>query len=128
MSQSSFLVSYGQVMSRSWEDAEYRDRLLADPKSVLAEAGINVRDDARINVITVEPTGSGKFEDQVEMWARGDETGVYDLMVPTRPTYYDLEDAPLSDEMLEAVAGGTAAGCCCCCPCCCGSCFGSEVQ
>lgn len=127
MSESNFFIAYGQIMSRSWDDPEYRARLLSDPKSVLAEAGVELPADATVIATELEPTPGNDFNGQLERWKKGEETGEYSLLVPSRPTFYDSEDAALSDALLETVAGGTAAATsCCCCPCCC--CWGAEQQ
>jgi hypothetical protein len=75
----------GQVVAGAWADPAYKARLIADPKAVLAEQGIDVPDDIELRV--VENT------DDV----------VY-LTLPPEPS----ED--LSDEMLEAAAGGSCLG------------------
>jgi hypothetical protein len=56
------------------------------------------------------------------MFSKGEQTGVYDIIVPIKPADLDPSDLPLQEEVLELMAGGTEVGCCpcstCCCPCC----------
>jgi hypothetical protein len=76
---------YGQLVARAWADEAFKARLLAEPAAVLAEHGIPVP--AGVEVRAVENT------DQV----------LY-LALPPQPS------EELSDEQLDAVAGGTTAG------------------
>jgi hypothetical protein len=119
-----FVQGYAKVMSLSWSDEGYRARILTEPKAVLAEAGIPVRDDAKVTVTELDVTGNGNIEDQIALWEKGEETGVYQLMLPRKPENMDPNDFPLTEYQLAGVTGGleeAAAGdyCCCCCPCCC---------
>ncbi len=120
--KSAFVQGYAMVTHRSWEDESYFNRLLKEPGSVLKEAGIETRPDAKVNVITLEISGQGKIDDQLALWQKGEETGTYQLLVPLKPENYNPDDFPLSDEMLQSVAGGAmkkgGGNCCCCCPCC----------
>lgn len=114
MNQEQFVQSYSKVIGQSWADDQYMTRLMTDPKSVLAEAGISIPRTAQLNVVKVEPTGQGKIENQIALWEAGERTGVYELHVPNKSG-----DLALSDEQLSAVAGGATDINCCCCPCCC---------
>lgn len=120
--ESTFIQGYAKVMARTWEDPKYLDRLTTQPTETLAESGISVREGSKVNIIRLEVTGEGRISDQVALWEKGEETGVYQLLVPTKPADFDPESYPLTDTQLEAVTGGLkSAGdnCCCCCPCCC---------
>jgi hypothetical protein len=112
MSKTEFLVGYGRVVARSWEDAEYVNRLVNEPHAVLSEAGISVPASANVVVQQIQPTQGTDPDAYADRWLAGEQTGTF-----------DPEDAALSDELLAAVSGGvageSAAGCCCCCPCCC---------
>lgn len=117
MDKENFIHNYSKVIGQSWADDQYMDRLLKEPKSVLAEAGITVPAGAQLKVVRVEPTTQGKIESQVMVWEAGERTGTYELRVPIKDPNFAL-----SDEQLAAVAGGAASAidaCCCCCPCCC---------
>jgi|GEM_PF-2805829 len=116
LSKSDFLVSYGKVVSRTWYDEPYRDRLYADPGNLLNEAGITVPEGVKINVIEVIPTGEGDPNAQYQLWVASAETRRFDLLVSTMPA--DHDDTVLYDDEIAGIAGG---GCCCpcCTPCCC---------
>jgi len=43
------------VIAESWTDEDYKNRLLADPKAVLAEDGIEVPADATVRVVDQQP-------------------------------------------------------------------------
>lgn len=43
------------VVAKSWTDPAYKQRLMADPKSVLASEGIQVPDQANVKVIDQQP-------------------------------------------------------------------------
>jgi hypothetical protein len=75
----------GQVISRAWADPGYKQRFLTDPEDVLAEAGIDT------------PPG-------MELRAVENTANVVYITLPAPPS------EELSDEALEAVAGGSTAG------------------
>lgn len=116
------LKNYGNFVASLWEDDTILPSLQADPHTVLAGYGFEIPADAKINLLMQEVNVDGSPETQVDLIDKGNETGVYDFIVPLRPDGMELQDIPLQDELLELVAGGQAAlaGCCpcCCCPCC----------
>jgi hypothetical protein len=73
---------WGQVVARAWSDDTFKQRLLSDPKAVLAEAGLPVPPTMQIRMHEATPT-------------------LLHLVLPPRPP---LER--LSAEELAAVAGG----------------------
>jgi len=75
---------YGQLVARAWGDEAFKARLLADPAAVLAEHGLSV------------PPG-------VEVRAVENTDRVLYLALPPQPS------EELSDEQLDAVAGGATA-------------------
>lgn len=124
--KSDFLQRYANVVAMSWADDDYLHRLLKNPNAVLGEAGIPVKEGARINVVTMESTGHGTMDNQLELWEKGAQTGVYDFVVALKPEGWTPENVELSDAQLMAVAGGLEQtsmdidiSCCCCSPCCC---------
>jgi hypothetical protein len=74
--------AFAQIVAQSWEDAEFRARLLADPAGVLGEKGFQVPPGKRVEIVE-------------------DTDDVIHLTLPSRPR-------ELSDENLDAVAGGGA--------------------
>jgi hypothetical protein len=101
------------------------EQLKAEPKKVLKDFGFNIPENARVNLIIRELNTQGNPDTQLDMFAKGEETGVYDIIIPTKPAELDPSELPLQEEVLELMAGGmeaALAGCCpcstCCCPCC----------
>ncbi|WNZ43915.1 NHLP leader peptide family RiPP precursor [Leptolyngbya boryana CZ1] len=78
-----------QLMSQAMQDVAFRDRLIADPKAVLAEQGLTISGDVQIQVLQETPNQ-------------------YYLVLPA--VEYSATDSTiaLSDAELEAVAGGGA--------------------
>lgn len=84
--QAQFNAAYGKVVSRAWSDPGYKARLMADPHAVLAEAGLSVAPDVKINVVE----NSDK---------------VLNILLPP-----PLEEGALSEEQLEKIAAGWGCG------------------
>lgn len=76
-------AAIGRVIAKAWSDDDYKARLLADPTSVLTEAGVDL-------------------EDGVEVRAVEDTAQVRHLVIPLAPA-----EGELSEDALEQVAGGT---------------------
>lgn len=116
------LRSYGQFVNRLWEDETLLERLKADPHTVLNEFGFDIPPEGKINLLFGELNVNGSPMTQANMLDKSEETGVYDIIVPSKPADVEISDLPLQEEVLELMAGGAAeAGCCpccCCCPCC----------
>ncbi|MFB2876325.1 NHLP leader peptide family RiPP precursor [Floridanema aerugineum] len=76
-----------QLLTRILRDSEFRNRLIADPKGVMAEKGLNVPADVQVTVLQETPSH-------------------YYLVLPAFD-FPELEAGrELSDEELEFVAGG----------------------
>lgn len=78
---------YGRVVARAWSDESFKQRLLADPIAVLRAEGMAIPEGTELRI--VENT----------------DNTVY-FMLPAKPE-------GLSDEQLDAVAGGASGGGCC---------------
>ena len=74
-------AAYGKVVARTWRDAAFKAKLMADPQATLKEAGVAVP--AGVKVTVVENTAQH-----------------FHLVLPPNPT------GELSDEALDGVAGG----------------------
>jgi Nitrile hydratase, alpha chain len=76
-------AALGKVIASAWSDDDYKARLVADPKSVLSEAGVALDDGAEIKV--VEETAEVRY-----------------LVIPAAPA-----EGELSEDALDQVSGGT---------------------
>ena len=113
--KSSFVKSYTKILTNAWSDESFAQQLKSDPKSVLAEYGLDVPADATVDVVSSQGT-DGSVDDQVRIWEEGESSGHYTLYVPSVP---QVEAGEMSEAELEGVAGaGDVTVCCCCCPCC----------
>ncbi len=75
--------NYGKVVAKAWSDEDFKAKLMADPKSVLKENGVEVPDDIEIKVVE-------NSDKQVH------------FILPPKP-----KEGQLSDEELGRVAGGS---------------------
>lgn len=75
--------AYSRLVTKAWTDPDFKTRLLADPKAVMAEAGLEVPEGIRLNIVE-------------------DTSDVINLVLPTSPA-----GEALSEQDLEKVAGGT---------------------
>ncbi len=83
-----FLRAYGRVIRRAWNDAAFKQRLLADPARVLREEGVAV------------PEG-------IEARVLEDTERVRHFILPRQPEPEPAEEE-LSIEELDRAAGGVA--------------------
>jgi hypothetical protein len=80
-----YAKQWGQLVARTWSDEAFKQRLLAAPAPTLAKQGIAVPAGVEVRVHESTPT-------------------LVHLTLPPRP------GEELSDEQLDAVAGGDTAG------------------
>jgi Nitrile hydratase, alpha chain len=76
-------AAVGKVIARAWSDDGYKARLVANPKSVLTEAGIVIEDGPQLRAVE-------------------DTADVRHFVIPVAPA-----EGELSEDALEQVAGGT---------------------
>jgi len=110
-----FVNAYTRVLISSWSDEAFAARLQVNPKTALAEAGLEVPEGSEIVIVTQAPDGhqEGNLDVQVALWEAGLATGRYEFHIPETPT---VDAAELSEGDLSDVAAGCNY---CCCPCCC---------
>lgn len=102
--------AWSKIFAQAWSDPGFKQRLIADPKSVMQENGINTIGDHPVNVAGFKVEVRENPTAQVGAWhvvGKGaDATYIIDL--PAKPS------DELSDEQLASVAGASS---CCCCTC-----------
>jgi hypothetical protein len=82
MERVDFDKMFAKIISRAWSDEGFKKRLLGDPKGVAAEYGFKIPPGLDVKVVENTPD-------------------VTHVILPLRPAA-----AVLSDEQLEAIAGG----------------------
>jgi hypothetical protein len=72
--------AWSQIVATAWADAEFKARLLADPRAVLAEHGIDapdgvefvvVEDTDAVRHLTLPPSPAGELADEELVGAAG---------------------------------------------------------
>ena len=116
-----FLQVYGNFLVQAWGLPPLKNRFKQDPEKVLKEFGL----DPEGAKVIIEPPGppspSTTPESAAKLWNDGKKAGKIRFIFPEEPPS-DLKTKVLSDQQLEAVAGGMEIMgdyCCCCTPCCC---------
>ena len=122
--KNAFVDSYTKALVSSWSSEEFAERLQNEPRTALAEVGLNVPAGARVAIVrsipeepAPEQNGAHQHLDrQIALWQVGLETGYYEVYIPDTP---QIDTADLNLDELADVAGGWSVGCCCCpCSCC----------
>lgn len=95
--------AYAQIIARAWTDPNFKQKLLANPRQVLNQNGMNLPD-------TIE---SIKIDDGATTmtWDQGNT-----LVLPLPPKPADLSD----DQLQNGLSGAedvSVSACCCCCSC-----------
>ena len=85
-------ANYGRALARAWADADYKAKLLSEPRAALADVGIEVP--ARVNVNVAEVDAEN-----------------VQLTLPPAP------EGEITDEALQGAVGGfcNASSCSCSC-------------
>jgi hypothetical protein len=118
VSTEKFLHAYGNFLVQSWGNPALKARFKSSPESVLKEFGLDP-EGAKIKIDKPEgPSSQYTPESQVKLWNEGKKSGTIRFIYPEEPPQ-DLKTAELTDQELEAIAGGWSIGSCCCSPCCC---------
>ena len=120
-----FVDAYTKALVTSWSSEEFTARLESDPRSALAEVGLSIPADARIQIVRTipdepvqaQPSGQkGHLDRQIALWQVGLDTGYFEVYIPETP---QVDTSDLTAAELEDVAAGFTLNCCCCpCSCC----------
>ncbi len=121
VSEQKFLHIYGNLLIQCWGNPAVKEEFKEDPAKVLRAFGL----DAGTAQIVVRVPGSMNNdpstwtpESQARLWNEGLKTGSIDFFFPEEPPE-NVVNADMTDEELEAIAGGWSISCCSCTPCCC---------
>jgi hypothetical protein len=96
---------WGQVVARAWCDEEFMERLLSDPRAVLAEHDLDVPSDKEVEVV---------LGTEVKM---DDTDTVRRFILPAKPPQEFVEEELVGDVVAYCYSG--ACGRCGACGCCC---------
>ena len=110
-----FVRKWGNVMNEAYADDAFKAKLKEDPRSVLAEGGLQLREDGRVAVVSPPSDAEPNLDHQVDLYEIGGETGAYVFYFPEMQ---QLQTSELSEQQLEGVAAGACSSsllsCCCC--------------
>ena len=111
-----FVRAWGTILMKSWEDDDFKSRLHDDPKSVMQENGLEVQDDAQINLESPPEDAGPDLERQIDLYEEGRDSGSYTFYVQESS---QVQTQEVSEKELEGVAAGACSSsiisCCCCC-------------
>lgn len=98
----------GAVFNDVWEDEAIRGRFIAEPRTVLAEHGIELPATVKVEAELVDAVPDAQrrtLDDFVAAWDRMVEKGSVEVKVTaSRPA--GVTTTELADQQLEGVAGG----------------------
>ena len=103
-----FSTKYGQAVARAWADPGYKDKLLGEPHSALADVGIHLPSDVNLEIFEGDTFGSAGVS--LSNPSEG-APGTMRLEFPPPP------EGELSDFEFAEVTGGAIPFCFCCCCC-----------
>ena len=111
----SFVRSWGNVLTRSWEDDEFRSQLQANPADVLNQNGVAIQDGAQVELVSPPADAGPDLDAQIREYEQGQESGTYKFYVQDEN---QIETQEVSEQELEGVSAGACCSsvlsCCCC--------------
>jgi hypothetical protein len=111
----SFVRSWGNVLTRSWEDDEFRSQLEANPAETLNANGVSIQDGATVELVSPPADAGPDLEAQIREYEQGQESGTYKFYVQEEN---QIETQEVSEQELEGVSAGACCSsvlsCCCC--------------
>lgn len=111
-----FIAAYSRLVADVWAETE-KDRLLGtDPRALLAEHGLRLPPDVRVEVVRDGDDTEPDLDVQVRAWEEAAQRKVFTLYVPS---IEPVAEAELTEHELDNVVAGLDSSCACCCPCCC---------
>ena len=120
-----------ETVTKGWKDPDFRKQLLADPKSVLKDARMEIRDEMEVvalentdkiiyailppvehqelfdEVVAKTAANIGQLPDGVELRVNREKTNLTYFVVPAAPIA--MAAGTMSDDDLEVLAGGKTA-------------------
>jgi hypothetical protein len=110
-----FTRAWGSILQKAWGDEDYKARLQENPVPVLRDGGVDVPDDAEVEIQTPPQDAEPNLDEQIRLFEEGRSTGRYLLYVPELG---QLQATEISDDQLEGVSAGACCSsilsCCCC--------------
>lgn len=110
-----FVRAWGNVLMQSWEDEDFKERLHADPESVLREQGIEIAAGARVELVPPPGDAGPDLDAQIAAYEEGAQSGTYRFYVQDSN---QVQTQELGESELEGVAAGACCSsilsCCCC--------------
>ena len=110
-----FVRAWGNVLMKTWEDDDFKQRFQSDPAAVLNENGVAIAEGASVELVE-PPEGAGPdLDKQIEAYEAGQESGNYTFYVQESN---QVETQEVSEQELEGVSAGACCSsvlsCCCC--------------
>ena len=100
-----FLQAYGSFLVQAWGMPPLKNRFKKDPEKVLKEFGLDP-EGAKVLIESPGPKSAAATpESAADLWNQGKKAGKIRFIFPEEPPV-ELQTQVLSDEQLEAIAGG----------------------
>ena len=111
----SFVRSWGNVLSKSWEDEDFKRQLESNPAQVLNDNGVSIQDGADVQLVEPPADAGPDLEAQIREYEQGQESGSYKFYVQEEN---QVDTQEVSEQELEGVSAGACCSsvlsCCCC--------------